>query len=214
MRQDNWPGVIDMETRNISGLDLEDSKALIETAHFVIHGNYMAMEFNKDAPRVTIIPPYVKSYFHMEVDYLAFLPIMKEDPSKVINDLLSLSSITFIERSQRISFADDMEQDDLNKRVGPYDRVTNRKSFIFEKKHGKEDGALKLKEMFTINLLNEYDDIILNGKATSEKLKDRSLKEYKERDEVELPVINAKSGVVKASEAYNILVDLLKQRKW
>ncbi len=214
VRQTNLPGIMNMETTDISGLDLGDGNALIDLAHFVIYGNYMAMEFNQDAPRVTIIPPYMQYYFPNKVDYLAFMPIMREDPSKVINDLLSLSSIEYIIKSDRNNFAEDIAQDDIKNLPQHYDRVTNSKNFVFSKEYNKKRGASDFKKVFNINLLNEFDDIILNGGSTNEKLKKYSLKEYKERDEADFPVISEKSGMVKASEAYKILIHFLRQRNY
>ena len=213
IRQDNLPGIIDIDTGDLSGLDLEDSSALVDSAHFVIHGNYMAMEYNRDAPRVNTIAPYMQHHFPDKVNYLVFQPIMREDPSKVINNLLSLSSFEYVQISKAYSFAEDINKDDLDAIKWPsYSRFTNSKKLVFSKKHQKEDAAQKFKKNFTINMLDVYDDIILNGKATEENLKNWSLKEHKERDTIKLPLISEKSGMVKSQEAYSKLKELLEKR--
>ena len=127
IRQNNLPGTMDLKTEHLAGLNLEEDKALIDPAHFVIYKDYMAIEFNANAPRVSIIPPYMQYYFPKEVDFLTFLPIMKEDPSAVVRELLSLSSVTYVRISETDSFAEDIGQKDLIELPQKFDRVTNSK---------------------------------------------------------------------------------------
>ena len=78
IRQNNLPGIIDLTTESLTGLDLKDGTALIDPAHFVIYKDHIAIEFNANAPRVSVIWPYMQRYFSEECDFLSFLPIMEK----------------------------------------------------------------------------------------------------------------------------------------